>query len=437
MKAKLTEKFIRTLQPGAKMYKVWDTEQPGLFIRVMPSGTKTFAVFVRANGRGTDYTLARWGVKTLAQAREQARAALGKVATGTDPQQEKKAAKAAREQAKREAERARKATLGAFLDEAYGPWIREHRKPAALLNLQQLRSEFKYWLDKPMSELTPWIVDKHRQQRQKAGAKPATLNRYVAGLKAILSKATEWQVIDSHPLAKVKPLKLDSKGKVRYLSVAEERRLRKALSDRETRIRTERASGNQWRAERGHELLPDLSTVAFVDHLRPIVLLAVNTGLRRGELFNLVWTDIHFPTRTLTVQGGGAKSGQTRHVPLNDEALDVLTRWKQRADDEAGRAADRDGRDIGNCHVFPAADGGRLDNIKKAFGKLLADADIAGFRFHDLRHHFASRLVMAGVDLNTVRELLGHANLDMTLRYAHLAPEHKAAAVALLDRGAA
>jgi len=82
--------------------------------------------------------------------------------------------------------------------------------------------------------------------------------------------------------------------------------------------------------------------------------------------------------------------------------------------------------------VFPGADGGPLVDIKTAWSELLAAAEIENFRFHDCRHDYASRLVMAGVDLNTVRELLGHADIKMTLRYAHLAPEHKSAAVAKL-----
>jgi integrase len=80
---------------------------------------------------------------------------------------------------------------------------------------------------------------------------------------------------------------------------------------------------------------------------------------------------------------------------------------------------------------------GRLFAVKKldtAWENLIERAGIEDFRFHDCRHDFASRLVMAGVDLNTVRELLGHGDIKMTLRYAHLAPEHKAAAVAVLVR---
>ena len=84
--------------------------------------------------------------------------------------------------------------------------------------------------------------------------------------------------------------------------------------------------------------------------------------------------------------------------------------------------------------VFPSpVTGESLISIKRSWGAVVKDAKLEDFTFHDLRHTFASKLVMKGVDLNTVRELLGHASIDMTLRYAHLAPEHKAAAVAVLN----
>ena len=410
MRVKLTTKYVDTLQPADKVFKVFDADLTGFFIKVRPSGTMTYGLWYRVNGKAAEYTIGRHGAITPAQARDIAKRRLGEVANGKDVQAEK-------QQARRQQEAVKYQTLGSFLEQKYGPWVVEHRKTGAA-TLARLKACFADQIDKPLESINAWVIEKWRAAELKRGKRPATINRDLVALKAVLSKAVDWNVIDAHPLAKLKPLKVDNKGKVRYLLPDEEKRLRRALLDRETRIRTERASGNQWRAQRGYEPLPNLTQQPFVDHLQPIVLLALNTGLRRGELFNLHWEDVSLNSHTLTVRGDGAKSGETRHIPMNDEALDILTRWQ----------AQRYSRQ----YVFPAEDGGRLDNIKKSFGNLLRLAEIENFRFHDLRHTFASKLVMAGVDLNTVRDLLGHQSLEMTLRYAHLAPEHKAAAVALL-----
>jgi hypothetical protein len=112
----------------------------------------------------------------------------------------------------------------------------------------------------------------------------------------------------------------------------------------------------------------------------------------------------------LTIEGSTAKNQQTRHIPLNVDALEALKRWKEQAPDGE--------------RVFPIDTG-----FKTAWAALLERAKITKFRWHDLRHHFASRLVQAGVPLNTVRELLGHGRMAMTLRYAHLAPDQKREAV--------
>jgi len=146
--------------------------------------------------------------------------------------------------------------------------------------------------------------------------------------------------------------------------------------------------------------------------------LTLNTGLRRGEILHLTWADVDLLQRELIVRGDNAKSGKTRHIPLNNEALTPLQQW--RSDSKPTE------------WVFAGHDGKCMLAVKTSWKGVLHSAAIVDFRWHDLRHHFASRLVMNGVDLNTVRELLGHSDLSMTLRYAHLSPEHKADAVAKL-----
>jgi integrase len=275
-------------------------------------------------------------------------------------------------------------------------------------------------MDRSLDEITPWIIEKWRTTRLKDGIAHSSVNRDTAALKGVLSKAVEWGVIDVHPLSAIKPLKVDHSPNVRYLSESEEESLRRALIDRETQFRASRESANKWRRERGREELPDISDTPFVDHLRPIVLLAINTGMRRGEIFNLGWGDVDLVSNMVTIKGKKSKSGHTRYVPLNDEVRETLLLWK--------------GMSGGSGLVFPSKDGNPLDNVRRAWGTALEMAEITDFRFHDLRHHFASRLVMEGTDLNTVRELLGHSDIKMTLRYAHLSPEHKAEAVARLVR---
>lgn len=401
MKAAINNTLLKSLPKGRDV-DIHDTRLTGFVLRVRKSGRASYRVNY---GRGKWYTLGRVTDLKPAEAREVARTILGEAAKGNDPA-------AARR-------RARAATLREFLRDTYGPWVKTNRK-SGKATLERLSAQFVPSMgSRGLPEISPWVVEKWRSARIKEGKAAATINRDLSALKSALNRAVDWGLIDVNPIAKVKPTKVDQKGVVRYLGADEEVRLRDALAAREDRARRERESANEWRRARGYPTMPDLYALPFVDHLRPLVLLAMNTGLRRGELFNLTWADIDFERAMLVVRGHGAKSGQTRHVPLNAEALETLRGW-QRTTGAAGGL------------VFPAADGGRMDNIKNSWRRLLKDAGVTGFRFHDLRHHFASRLVMAGVDLNTVRELLGHADIKMTLRYAHLAPEHKAQAVAML-----
>lgn len=413
MQAKIGKELLKAIAPQDKPYEVYDTEMKGFGLRVQPpskrnpKGAISFFVRYRYNGKQTRRTIGKHPILTPAQARDKAKELLaGLVKDGEDPAADKKAAK--------------EHTLASYLSDVYGPWVQAHRKTGKS-TLNRIEARFLPEFGKKLlGDITAWNIEKWRTTRLKDGKSPATVNRDLTALKAALSKAVEWGHLPEHPLSKVKPSKVDQRGKVRFLDADEEQRLRKELADRSKRMCQKRDRFNEWRTARGHKPTPSLRSVAYVDHLEPMILISINTGLRRGELLNLKWRDVDFQRANLTIEGGTAKSGSTRHIPLNAEALDTLKNWR---DQTAGKGL-----------VFPGKEGKPMGSIKTAWGKLLDDAGIDGFRWHDLRHHFASRLVMAGVDLNTVRELLGHSDLKMTLRYAHLAPEHKAAAVAKLDR---
>ncbi|BBN58870.1 tyrosine-type recombinase/integrase [Hydrogenovibrio marinus] len=224
-------------------------------------------------------------------------------------------------------------------------------------------------------------------------------------------------MIEKHDLNKVKAIKFDNTV-VRYLNPQEENALEDAVRIRNEEAITARKSANEFRQARGYDLFPSLEGVRFIDHVEPILLLAMNTGMRRGEILSLKWKNVDLDRKVLTITTENSKSKKLRHIPLNTKAYDALTDWKA--------------QNPNSEFVFESEPGIPFKDVKKRFEALLKKAEIENFRFHDFRHHFASKLVMLGVDLNTVRELLGHSDLKMTLRYAHLAPEHKAEAVNLL-----
>jgi integrase len=403
MRETITTELLRRLQhaPPTAVLDIYDTKVPRLVLRARPTGKHSYRI---ALGRGRWYTLGGTDlIRSPAIARDEAQKRLGEYASGADPRIVKRGK--------------RQLTVDSYLTQVYGPWLGTHRRSGAetLARLQSLFSSTFGALK--LSELSAWHVERWRSERLKKGRKPATVNRDLAALRGLLSRAVDWGHLSSHPLARVKSLAEDKTGRLRFLTSAEDIRLRAALEARDDERRARRERTNAWRRERGYaEWAPH---GVYSDHLTPLVCLALQTGLRFGEFTGLRWRDVDLDRRTIAVVAEHAKSGKTRRVPLNDEAVRVLEAWRRPSCDEA-------------AFVFPGPDGAQLVDVKTAWAAVMKKAQITGFRFHDLRHTFASRLVMAGVDLNTVRELLGHADLKMTLRYAHLAPEHTAAAVAKL-----
>jgi len=404
MRAKITKTNLPKFKAEAARYDVRDSELKGFILTVHPTGRR---VYYCEYQRGKREKLGLVPAVTPEQAREKAKKLLAGLTLGDDTPEEKR-------------RRARAHTFKSFIENEYEPWATANRKSGAATVARLKATFFPDLSKKKLPEITPWLVEKHRTKRRKAGKAATTINRDMVALRAALSKAVEWQLLDEHPLKETKPLKTDKGGIVRYLTPAEEKRLRDALTARDKRIIQGRENGNAWRERRGYEAIPAI-TGQYGDHLTPAVLLTLNTGLRRGELLALTWDAVNLKAKTLTLKGEHTKSETTRHLPLNQEALAVLKAWR----DQTSKTG----------LVFPARDGGKLDNMKKSWAGVLVAANITGFRWHDMRHSFASHLVMAGVDLNTVRELLGHSDIKMTLRYSHLAPEHKAAAVAVLDGG--
>jgi integrase len=397
MRARISARLLNTKSatPADKPFEIRDDLLKGFILRVQPSGARTYYVQIARNHR---VKIGAVGVLTPDEARERASKILGNHAHGRDPLDGLAGGRTG-------------STLSAFIENTYSPHLYATRPNGAAATVKRLIGRFKSLGNRDLAGITSGDLERWKAARLAGGATPATVQRDLMPLSGVFKLAKKLRLIADNPVADVDKLRLDTVGKLRYLTPSEEARLRVTLAARDQHLITQRQRGNKWRADRGKSLLPVLPY--FGDALTPAVLISLNTGVRLGELLKLRWSSVDFESETLTVSGGTAKSGKTRHVPLNADALYVLRQWRSQSGDDLV---------IGIATSF-----------KKSFATVLIDAQVEHFRWHDLRHTFASKLAQRGIPINTVRELLGHSTLTMTLRYAHLSPDNRRAAVKALD----
>lgn len=413
--AKLTSEVVAGLKPEAKAYDIWDRDLQRFFARVWPSGKVVFYQKYRAEG-GRDRTvkIADAAVMSVSAARQKARTILGDVARGADPMQEKRDRAAER--------KAKPKTLRTFIDDHYGPWCIENRK-AGKNTVGRLRSAFADMLDTALDELTPWSIEKWRSARVKAAGRRDAGNRDLAVLKACLQAAVSWGHIKENPVSGVKLAKVDRQREIRVLEPAEEKAIFDAIDRRDNMTRMDRRSGNAWRVDRGLSPRPDFGPDDFTSYFRPMVIVLLNCGLRRGEALSLAWRDVDLVDRTVTIQGTKSKSGNTRVIPLNSAAFDALSRWR--------RQNPGAGPDDAVFRTWSGKDA--VQRFDKAWKAVMRDAGVVNLTPHCLRHTFASRLIAKGADIETVRDLCGHSSLAVTQIYLHTNDRQKRSAVDLLD----
>jgi len=273
-------------------------------------------------------------------------------------------------------------------EEMMDRYLKEHMVKKAsresyIYYLKNLRSFFG---QRTLNEISAKLIVRYKTERYDQGASPATINRELGAMKAAFNLAIrEWEWCRSNPVSKV-------------------------AMEKENNRR------DRWLTDEEEERLISLSPV----WLREIVVFALHTGMRRGEILSLTRKGVDLFRKTITVFR--SKNGERKTIPINQTVFDLL-RGKAKV------------RPIGTDLVFHSKVYTPInkDNLRRSFNLAITNARIEDFHFHDLRHTFATRLVQSGVDLYKVQRLLGHKSPAMTQRYAHHCPESLHDGVGILD----
>jgi integrase len=256
-------------------------------------------------------------------------------------------------------------------------YLKEHAHSRDQLTVKTL---LKFFSGYTIAQITTKAVAEYRNRRLES-VKPATVYQELALLRRMFNVAIkEWEWCRDNPVSRLSFSVGNRNARDRWLTVEEEKRV------------LEKATNPVW--------------------LRELLMVALHTGMRRGEILDLRWQNVDLLKRLIRIVK--SKNGEKRSIPMSNTLFNLFKGMNVR--DISGR-------------VFPVS----KSSVRHAFDKAVEKAKIEDFRFHDLRHTFATRLVQNGVDLYKVKELLGHKTITMTMRYAHHYPESLRSSVEVLD----
>jgi integrase len=281
-------------------------------------------------------------------------------------------------------------TLREFVEETFLPWAKENKR-SWRNDVSRAKPILAFFGKRRLVDISPFLVEKYKSERGKSKTRrgdvraKATVNRELQLLSRIFTLAMRNKELRSNPCAEVEPFKGEVRRN-RYLLPDEEKRLMAVLIGRRA-------------------------------HLRLIVLIALNTGMRRGEILRLRKQDVNFHRGLIHVTQ--TKIDEDRDVPMNEMLMNELMAHC------ANLTTD-------HLFVWPRT-GKPIDDLKTSFTRACEKAKIEDLRFHDLRHTAATRMAEAGVDPFTIAEILGHKNITTTARYSHATASAKRRAVAALE----
>lgn len=395
--AKLRQSDVNKAKPRDTKYKLWD--DGGLYLLVQPSGVKSYYLLYKdPNGKKREIKIADGGA-SLQEARERAQMWKGTAARGNDPQKKYKPGPEDRPKVEiikdptvLDVRNAYKAYLIPD-NESVTPPLKNGPKTLGQIDAMRL---FDGFFDKRFSQIDYTVIQQYINF-----AKTERKNREVSINGRLRNFYVMWNwgiknnlISDKYqPPERQKLQEKDSTKRLRYLTPEERERLYRALDEREK--------------------------VHGVDYLKTAVIISNYTGIRQGALLALKWGDLTEHTNgklTMHLSPMSSKSVKDYDLPLSERVVSALKDWKRFSEKEWGTVS------ADNYVIRYGKLGAQLTEIKRSWLTVLKQAEITCFRWHDLRHDFASQLVMRGVPIEQVQKLMTHETIAMTLRYAHLAP---------------